>query len=59
MDRIDYNMELVVERTKQGITELETAEKHQKSSRPLKCMLFLIFLIIIMLGVLIMKHSKK
>ena len=44
MDRIDYNMELVVERTKQGITELETAEKHQKSSRPLKCMLFLIFL---------------
>jgi syntaxin 16 len=59
LDRIDYNMELVVERTKQGITELETAEKHQKSSRPLKCMLLLIFLIIIMLGVLIMKHSKS
>ena len=35
LDRIDYNMEQVVERTKQGMKELETAEKHQKSSRPL------------------------
>ena len=59
LDRIDYNMEQVVERTKQGMKELETAEKHQKSSRPLKCICILLVLIAIMLGILINKHSKK
>ena len=36
LDRIDYNMEAVVEHTKTGIKQLEKAEKHQKNARPLR-----------------------
>jgi syntaxin 16 len=59
LDRIDYNMEQVVERTKQGMKELVQAEKHQKSSRPLKCIALLIVLICIMIAILVEKHSGK
>lgn len=59
LDRIDYNMEMVVERTKEGNKELTIAEKHQKSSRPLKCMAFLVFMIIIMIIILVFKLKKK
>ena len=38
LDRIDYNMEAVVEHTKTGIKQLEKAEKSQKSARPMKCL---------------------
>lgn len=37
LDRIDYNLETVVESTKAGIKQLEKAEKAQKNARPLKC----------------------
>merc|ERR1712150_89853 len=47
LDRIDYNMETVVEHTKEGITQLEKAEEHQKSGRPLKCIICLSTTIII------------
>ena len=57
LDRIDYNMEQVVERTKQGMKELVHAEKHQKSSRPIKCIAFLILLICIMIAILVNKHT--
>ncbi len=62
LDRIDYNMESTVERTKKGVEKLEQAEKYQKSARPLKCMAFLMVLIIIMVIILITQHtgdSKK
>ncbi|RLN45154.1 hypothetical protein BBJ29_003333 [Phytophthora kernoviae] len=36
LDRIDYNMEQVVEQTEKGIEELEKAEQTQKNSRPMK-----------------------
>ena len=50
LDRIDHNMEQTVVVTKKGIEELETAEKYQKSARPIKCMLVLMLLIVIMTG---------
>lgn len=62
LDRIDYNMESTVERTKKGVEKLEQAEKYQKSARPLKCMAFLMVLIIILVIILITQHtgdSKK
>mmetsp|Transcript_30565 Transcript_30565/g.48056 ORF Transcript_30565/g.48056 Transcript_30565/m.48056 type:complete len:191 (+) Transcript_30565:398-970(+) len=59
LDRIDYNMELVVESTKEGITQLEKAEKNQKSARPLKCIAFLVAMIVLMLVLLIMKHAPS
>mmetsp|Transcript_10228 Transcript_10228/g.28903 ORF Transcript_10228/g.28903 Transcript_10228/m.28903 type:complete len:287 (+) Transcript_10228:183-1043(+) len=57
LDRIDYNMENVVMATKKGVKELETAEKYAKSTRPLKCIAFLVILIIVFTIVLILKHS--
>eukprot|EP00640_Fibrocapsa_japonica_P005698 CAMPEP_0113941088 /NCGR_PEP_ID=MMETSP1339-20121228/7088_1 /TAXON_ID=94617 /ORGANISM="Fibrocapsa japonica" /LENGTH=95 /DNA_ID=CAMNT_0000945135 /DNA_START=1 /DNA_END=288 /DNA_ORIENTATION=+ /assembly_acc=CAM_ASM_000762 len=59
LDRIDFNMEQVVEHTKEGITQLEKAEAYQKSSHPIKCIAVLLVLIAIMLTILILKHRKR
>lgn len=57
LDRIDYNMEQVVEQTEKGIVELEKAEATQKNNRPMKCIGLLLVLIFIMTLLLILKHS--
>jgi syntaxin 16 len=56
LDRIDYNMEAVVEHTKTGIQQLEKAEKSQKSARPMKCIFCLLATIFVLLLILVMKH---
>lgn len=58
LDRIDYNMENAVEHAREGIKQLEKAEEHQKNAMSTKCIIALIILIIVMLSVLIWKHSK-
>jgi len=58
LDRIDYNMETVVESTKTGVKQLEKAEKSQKNARPLKCIACQVVTIIILLILLILKHKK-
>ena len=57
LDRIDYNVEQALERSKKGVEQLNLAEKYQKSARPLKCMLALMALIVIMVVILILQHS--
>ncbi|KAH7484167.1 hypothetical protein PRIC1_003469 [Phytophthora ramorum] len=57
LDRIDYNMEQVVEQTEKGIEELEKAEQTQKNSRPMKCIGLLLVMIFIMTLLLVLKHS--
>ena len=57
IDRIDYNMEMAVERTKKGLEQLNKAEQYQKSSRPLKCMVLLVVLIAIMVIILIVRKK--
>ena len=59
LDRIDYNMEAVVEHTKTGITQLEKAEKAQKSARPMKCIITLVMIICVLLLLLILKHRRR
>lgn len=59
LDRIDYNMEAVVEHTKTGIQQLEKAERHQKVARPMKCILCLVSLIGILLIILVLKHRRR
>ena len=61
LDRIDYNMEQVLEHTKEGIVQLEKAENYQKSALPMRCIIVLVVLVVIMLGVLVLKtkSSKK
>ena len=58
LDRIDYNMEAVVEHTKTGIQQLEKAEKSQKSARPMKCIFCLLLTIAILLLILVAKHRR-
>jgi syntaxin 16 len=58
-DRIDYNMEAVVEHTKTGIKQLEKAEKHQKSARPLRCIICLSITIFVLLTILVLKHRPR
>lgn len=59
LDRIDYNMEAVVEHTKTGITQLEKAEKHQRNARPMKCIVSLVMLICVLLLILVLKHRRR
>mmetsp|Transcript_61315 Transcript_61315/g.150077 ORF Transcript_61315/g.150077 Transcript_61315/m.150077 type:complete len:333 (-) Transcript_61315:42-1040(-) len=58
LDRIDYNMEAVVEHTKTGIQQLERAEKAQKNARPMKCIMCLVTTIFVLLVLLVLKHKK-
>ena len=57
LDRIDYNMETAVVTTKDGVKQLEQAEKYQKSARPIKCMMVLMFLIVVMTIIIIVRKS--
>lgn len=59
LDRIDYNMEAVVEHTQTGIKQLEKAEKAQKNARPVKCIIFLVCLICVLLGILMLKWRRR
>jgi len=59
LDRIDYNMEAVVEHTKTGIKQLEKAEKHQKNARPLRCIICLSITIFVLMGILVLKHRPR
>lgn len=57
LDRIDFNMEQVVEHTREGVSQLQRAEEHQKSALPIKCIAVLVLLIMLMLALLVWKHS--
>jgi syntaxin 16 len=59
LDRIDYNMEAVVESTKTGIQQLEKAEKNQRNARPLRCIVCLSLTIFALLTILIIKHRPR
>jgi syntaxin 16 len=56
LDRIDYNMEAVVEHTKTGIKQLEKAEKSQRSARPMRCIICLSITIFVLMLLLVIKH---
>lgn len=51
VDRIDYNMEQVSTHVEEGVKELVKAEKHQKSSRMMMCIMFLFCACILMVFV--------
>ena len=58
LDRIDYNMEAVVEHTKTGIQQLERAERAQKSARPLRCIICLSIMVFVLLILLVLKWTR-
>lgn len=59
LDRIDYNMETAVEHAKEGVKQLTAAEENQKNAMPFRCIIVLVLLIILMIGILVWKHSGK
>jgi len=59
LDRIDYNMEAVVEHTKQGVMQMQKASEHQKSARPMKCIVCLSLTIAVLLVILVLKHRRR
>lgn len=58
LDRIDYNMETVVESTRTGVKQLERAERAQANARPMKCIACLVFTIFILMILLVLKHKR-
>ncbi|CAM9412293.1 unnamed protein product [Chrysoparadoxa australica] len=58
LDRIDFNMEQVVEHAQEGVEQLRKAEEAQKSAIPSRIIACLLVLIFIMIAMLIWKHSK-
>ena len=59
LDRIDYNMEQVLEHTKEGMSHLTKADDKQKNNTPMKCIVILCCLITLMILILIWKHSRR
>lgn len=57
LDRIDYNMDMVVDSTKHAVEELKKTETIQKQARPQKCIFVLVIIIFILLAILAFKHS--
>lgn len=58
LDRIDYNMETVVESTTTGVKQLEKAEKSQKNAKPMKCIACLVSTIFVLMVLLVLKHKR-
>ena len=59
LDRIDYNMEAVVEHTQTGVKQLERAEKAQKNARPMKCIMCLVSVIVVLFVLLVVKFRLR
>jgi len=59
LDRIDYNIEQVVDQAKAARGQLEQAEETQKRGRATKCMLFLAIADVVLLGMLFLKHMHR
>jgi len=59
LDRIDYNIEQALVQVKAGTVQLVEADKISKKARSLKCILCLSFVVIVMLTILILKHTSS
>mmetsp|Transcript_13996 Transcript_13996/g.21063 ORF Transcript_13996/g.21063 Transcript_13996/m.21063 type:complete len:187 (-) Transcript_13996:8-568(-) len=59
LDRIDFNMEQVAERTRHATAQLISADRHDKQARPLRCVLSLLLIIFVLTIVLIFKLTAS
>ena len=59
LDRIDYNMDQVVERVEGAHKELVQADKYSRKGKPVKCIACLLVLITILIIILIVKWTSN
>ncbi|RLN74876.1 hypothetical protein BBJ28_00005291 [Nothophytophthora sp. Chile5] len=59
IDRIDYNMEQVVERMRSGLGQLHRAEKYQRNTRPERCIFTLVTLIMLCFVILLAEIPEQ
>lgn len=57
LDRIDHNVDMTLDTVKDGVKHLQTAEKYQKSARPMWCIGLLMLLIIAMIIVIAVRKT--
>jgi syntaxin 16 len=55
LDRIDYNLEQVSATVEEGRKQLTKAEKHQKNSRMIICIYFLMVAVAVMLVIVVIQ----
>jgi len=55
LDRIDYNIEQVLDQSQEANKQLQKAEQSQKSNRAMKCIYFLVIANLVVLLILIVK----
>ena len=58
VDRIDYNLEQAVTKTKEGRKHLESAKKHSESRRTQSCICCLVAFIMVFGVLYVLKHSN-
>jgi syntaxin 16 len=58
LDRIDYNIEQVVDQSREANVQLQRAEKSQKSNRALKCIIILVIINVVLILILIVKARR-
>jgi len=59
LDRIDYSIEQTLVKVKEGAKDIKKADDYSKKARTIKCIIALIFLIIILIAILVWKNSKN
>lgn len=58
LDRIDYNVEQTLVKVQKGTKELEVADKYSKKNKMMKCILFLILIVLILIFAVVIKYSS-
>jgi len=59
LDRIDYNIEQTLVKVKEGVKDLTKADEYSKKARTIKCILALIFIIVILVALLVWKNNRN
>lgn len=57
LDRIDFNMEIVADRTRQATAQLMQSDKSSAGAKPVKCVFSLLLVIFVLSLILVYQHS--
>jgi len=58
LDRIDFNVEQAMHNVKKGTAELVVANEYSKKARTIKCIIFLLFVVALLILILVLKKTQ-